>query len=31
VTHDLELAAKTQNILRLKGGKIIANNETVVS
>lgn len=25
VTHDLELAQKTQHILRLKGGKIIAN------
>ena len=23
VTHDLELAAKTQNILRLKGGKVV--------
>ncbi|PXX22076.1 ABC transporter ATP-binding protein [Arenibacter sp. ARW7G5Y1] len=28
VTHDLELAAKTQHILRLKGGRIIANQET---
>lgn len=28
VTHDLELAAKTKHILRLKGGKIIANQET---
>ncbi|MBC8768515.1 ABC transporter ATP-binding protein [Arenibacter sp. BSSL-BM3] len=28
VTHDLELAAKTQHILRLKGGKIIANQKT---
>jgi len=28
VTHDLELAAKTQHILRLKGGKIIANEKT---
>ncbi|MEH6407023.1 MAG: ATP-binding cassette domain-containing protein, partial [Leeuwenhoekiella sp.] len=25
VTHDLELAQKTQNIIRLKGGKIIEN------
>lgn len=25
VTHDIELAQKTQNILRLKGGKIIAD------
>ncbi|MEO1258290.1 MAG: ABC transporter ATP-binding protein [Bacteroidota bacterium] len=24
VTHDLELAAKTQNILRLKGGKVVS-------
>ncbi|MCK0188995.1 ABC transporter ATP-binding protein [Arenibacter sp. F20364] len=28
VTHDLELAAKTQHILRLKGGRIIANQKT---
>jgi putative ABC transport system ATP-binding protein len=28
VTHDLELAAKTQHILRLKGGRIIANEKT---
>ena len=28
VTHDLELAAKTQHILRLKGGKIIANQKS---
>ena len=26
VTHDLELAQKTQNILRLKGGKILSNS-----
>ncbi len=25
VTHDLDLAAKTQKIIRLKGGKVIAN------
>jgi putative ABC transport system ATP-binding protein len=31
VTHDLELAAKTKHILRLKGGRIIANQETVTS
>lgn len=31
VTHDLELANRTQHILRLKGGKIIANEPTVVS
>ena len=23
VTHDLELAARTQNILKLKGGKVV--------
>jgi putative ABC transport system ATP-binding protein len=28
VTHDLELAAKTKRILRLKGGRIVANQET---
>ncbi|NAS32022.1 ATP-binding cassette domain-containing protein [Flavobacteriaceae bacterium R38] len=31
VTHDLELANRTQQILRLKGGKIIANERTLVS
>lgn len=29
VTHDLELAAKTQRILRIKGGKLIADDITV--
>ena len=29
VTHDLELAAKTQRILRIKGGKLIADDKTV--
>ena len=29
VTHDLELAQRNQHILRLKGGKIIANESTV--
>lgn len=29
VTHDLELAAKTQRILRIKGGKLIADEKTV--
>lgn len=28
VTHDLELAAKTQRILRIKGGKLIADDLT---
>ncbi|NER12902.1 ATP-binding cassette domain-containing protein [Leptobacterium flavescens] len=31
VTHDLELANRTQQILRLKGGKIIMNETTAVS
>lgn len=31
ITHDLELANRTQQILRLKGGKIISNEKTVVS
>lgn len=30
VTHDIELAAKTQHILKLKGGKIVENQETQV-
>lgn len=29
VTHDLELAAKTQRILRIKGGKLIADDLTI--
>ncbi len=29
VTHDLELAAKTQRILRIKGGKLISDQQTV--
>jgi putative ABC transport system ATP-binding protein len=29
VTHDLELAAKTQRILRIKGGKLVSDEETV--
>ncbi len=29
VTHDLELAAKTQRILRIKGGKLVADEKTV--
>ena len=29
ITHDLELANRTQQILRLKGGKIVANEKTV--
>jgi putative ABC transport system ATP-binding protein len=28
VTHDLELAAKTQRILRIKGGKLISDEKT---
>ena len=31
VTHDLDLAAKTQRILRIKGGKLIADDLTVNS
>jgi len=30
VTHDLELAQKTQHILRLKGGKILSNQPSMV-
>lgn len=30
VTHDIELANKTQHILRLKGGRIVENQETKV-
>ncbi|GGA93174.1 ABC transporter ATP-binding protein [Mucilaginibacter rubeus] len=29
VTHDLELAAKTQRIIRIKGGKLIADEKTI--
>ncbi len=29
VTHDLDLAAKTQRIIRIKGGKLIADEKTV--
>jgi putative ABC transport system ATP-binding protein len=29
VTHDLELAAKTQRILRIKGGKLVADDKTI--
>ena len=31
ITHDLELANRTQQILRLKGGKIVSNEKTMVS
>ena len=31
VTHDLDLAKRTQHILRLKGGKILTNERTLVS
>jgi len=28
VTHDLDLAAKTQRIIRIKGGKLVADVRT---
>ncbi len=28
VTHDLELAAKTQRIIRIKGGKLVSDEKT---
>ncbi len=31
VTHDLDLAKKNQNILRLKSGKIVTNESTILS
>jgi len=31
VTHDIELANKTQRILKLRGGKIIENKKTIVN
>ncbi len=31
VTHDLELAAKTQRIIRIKGGKLIADEKTTAN
>lgn len=31
VTHDLDLARRTQHILRLKGGKILTNETTAIS
>jgi putative ABC transport system ATP-binding protein len=30
VTHDLDLAAKTQRIIKLKGGKIISDQQEEV-
>jgi len=29
ITHDLDLANRTQQILRLKGGKIMSNEKTM--
>ncbi len=29
VTHDLDLAAKTQRIIRIKGGKLVADEKTI--
>src|ERR1700753_2392918 len=29
VTHDLDLAAKTQRIIRIKGGKLVADDKTI--
>jgi putative ABC transport system ATP-binding protein len=31
VTHDLELAAKTQRIIRIKGGKLVSDDKTNVN
>ena len=31
VTHDLELAAKTQRILKIKGGKLVADDKTALN
>ena len=31
VTHDLELAAKTQRIIRIKGGKLVSDDKTTVN
>lgn len=31
VTHDLELAAKTQRIIRIKGGKLVSNEKTNIN
>ena len=31
VTHDLDLAAKTQRIIRIKGGKLISDNKTTLN
>ena len=31
VTHDLELAGKTQRILRIKGGKLVSNEKTTAA
>ncbi|MES1222262.1 MAG: ABC transporter, partial [Bacteroidota bacterium] len=29
VTHDLELAAKTQRIIRIKGGRLVADDKVI--
>jgi putative ABC transport system ATP-binding protein len=31
VTHDLELAAKTQRIIRIKGGKLVSDDKTALN
>ncbi|MGB5554833.1 MAG: ABC transporter, partial [Flavobacteriaceae bacterium] len=30
ITHDLELAKRNQQIIRLKGGRLVANESTAV-
>ena len=31
VTHDLDLAAKTQRIIRIKGGKLVSDDKTILN